>query len=58
MTPDPIIPFGKHKGEHASECPVSYLDWIIGQDWLKPDLKDDITVHLETRAEWHRVENE
>ena len=55
MTPDPIMPFGKHKGKCASDCPVEYLDWLIGQDWLGPELKADIEAHLETRAEWHRL---
>ena len=53
--PDPVIPFGKHKGNCASDCPVEYLDWLIGQDWLFADLKENILAHLETRAEWKRM---
>jgi uncharacterized protein (DUF3820 family) len=53
---DPIIPFGKHKGKRASDCPVSYLDWLIGQDWLKPELKEQVEAHLQTRPEWQRMD--
>lgn len=56
-TTDPILPFGKHKGEYASDVPVSYLDWLIGQDWMdeKPELKESIEEHLRGRPEWHRM---
>jgi uncharacterized protein (DUF3820 family) len=52
---EPILPFGKHKGEHLSEVPVEYLDWLIGQDWLRPALKKQIEAHLLTRPEWQRL---
>jgi uncharacterized protein (DUF3820 family) len=55
---DPILPFGKHKGERCSDVPVGYLDWLIGQDWLKPDLKQEIENHLETRTEWRRMNDD
>ena len=55
---DPIIPFGKHKGELCSDIPVDYLDWLIGQDWLKPQLKAEIEAHLESRTEWRRMGQE
>ncbi len=54
-TPDPVLPFGKHNGKYASQCPVDYLDWLIGRDWLKQPLKGQIEAHLETRAEWRRM---
>lgn len=54
-TPDPVIPFGKHRGEYASDVPVDYLDWLIGQDWLKPDLEKQIHEHLKTRPEWKNL---
>ena len=54
-TPDPIIPFGKHVGKYASDIDVSYLDWLIGQDWLKPDLEKQIHEHLQTRPEWKNM---
>lgn len=54
-TPDPVIPFGKHEGKYASDIDVRYLDWLIGQDWLKSELKEQILSHLQTRAEWKRI---
>ena len=53
--PDPIIPFGKHKGKAVSECPTAYLDWLLGQDWLFDDLREAIKSDLEGRADWHRM---
>lgn len=50
-TPDPIIPLGKHQGNYASDIDVEYLDWLIGQTWLSPELKNEILAHLKTRAE-------
>lgn len=50
-TPDPIIPFGEHQGNYASDIDVKYLDWLIGQTWLSPELENDILAHLKTRAE-------
>jgi hypothetical protein len=26
---DQILHFGKHKGEHLSDIPLSYLEWVI-----------------------------
>ena len=49
------MPFGKHKGKPISECPIEYLDWLIGQDWCFDDLKDDIQEYLEGCAEWHNL---
>ena len=54
-TPDPIIPFGKHRGKYASQVAVECLDWLIGQDWLKPELEKEIYAHLQTRSEWKRM---
>lgn len=54
-TPDPIIPFGKHEGKYASQIDVEYLDWLIGQDWLRSELENEIHAHLKTRVEWKRM---
>jgi uncharacterized protein (DUF3820 family) len=38
-----VMPFGKHKGqtfEDIANDDVLYLDWLIGQDWLRGDLKE------------------
>lgn len=55
--PDPVIPFGKFKGQPCSEIPVNYLDWLIGQDWLSKGLARDICEHLTTRADWKNMED-
>ena len=47
--------FGKHKGKAISECPVDYLDWLIGEDWLDADLKEDIEKYLMACPEWRRM---
>jgi uncharacterized protein (DUF3820 family) len=53
---DIVMPFGKHKGKTISECPVEYLDWLIGQDWMEcRDLKADILKYLEGCPEWKRM---
>lgn len=49
------IPFGKHKGKGISKCPIEYLDWLLGQDWLFADLKEEIEQYLEGCPEWHRM---
>lgn len=51
---DVVMPFGKHKGECLADIPVGYLDWLIGQDFLRGDLRDCIERHLEDRPEWKR----
>ena len=52
------MPFGKYKDEPISECPINYLDWLIGQDWMEdsfPDLKEEIENYLRGNAEWQRM---
>jgi len=46
------MPFGKYKGKAISECPIDYLDWLIGQDWLDASLKEEIEEYLESCPEW------
>ncbi len=29
------MPFGTHKGCPMSQVPAKYLDWLIGQPWIK-----------------------
>ena len=53
--PDPIIPFGEHHGKDASQIDVKYLDWLIGQDWLFKDLREQIIKHLEGRQDWRQL---
>ena len=30
-----LFPFGKHKGIKMEKVPATYLDWLMGQDWIK-----------------------
>jgi hypothetical protein len=55
---DPVLPFGKFAGKHCSEVDVEYLDWLIGQDWLRADLRTSIEKHLKSRQEWREMDHE
>ncbi len=52
------MPFGKHKGLAISECPINYLDWLIGEEWFEaqfPDLKEAVEDFLNDSPEWQRM---
>lgn len=36
---------------------IKYLDWLIGQDWLRPNTKAEITAYLQHfwKAEWEEI---
>ena len=55
MSEEKIIPFGKYKGRAISECPIDYLDWLIGQDWLFEGLKESIEEYLQGCSEWQNL---
>ena len=55
--PERTMPFGKYKGDAISECPIDYLDWLIGQEWLNEDLKEEIEDYLRSCPEWHNLTN-
>ena len=49
------LPFGKFKGMSLNDIAKSdrgllYLDWLVGQPWLKGNLKADITAYLKDPA--------
>lgn len=50
------MPFGKHKYENIQCVPTKYLDWLLGQDWLKQKLKEQILIELKQRPEWVNME--
>lgn len=52
---DWVLSFGKHKGRRISECPIEYLDWLIGEEWLRPGLKSKIEQFLAGCGEWKRM---
>ena len=35
MNDDSLMPFGKYKGQRMGRVPAEYLDWLIGQAWIK-----------------------
>jgi uncharacterized protein YcbK (DUF882 family) len=37
-----ILQFGKHKGKSITEVPASYLDYLLGWDKLKPEMRTAI----------------
>lgn len=43
---DFIVPFGAHQGKTLENIPLGYLDWLIGQKWLKSDTKEIIEEYL------------
>ena len=49
------LSFGKYKGYAISEAPIEYLDWLIGQEWLFPDLKKEIEEYLQGYPEWQNL---
>jgi uncharacterized protein (DUF3820 family) len=57
MAAETTIPFGKYEGRAISECPIKYLDWLIGQDWLFDDLREEIEEYLQECPEWHSLNN-
>jgi len=40
-----IMPFGKYKGQRFEEIPLSYLDWMLGQD-IRDPLRRQLTEYL------------
>lgn len=48
------MPFGQHKGKMMSECPVEYLDWLLGQT---EELAKNLETHLDTRPDWDDLSN-
>lgn len=40
------MPFGKYLDEPFDAIPLSYLDWLSGQDWLYGDLRKRLTRYL------------
>jgi hypothetical protein len=46
-----VVPFGKHKGKTiarigSNDEGLIYLDWLIGQPWLKEPLKSHLRRYL------------
>ena len=57
--PNPILPFGKYKGQRAGDVDdVGYLDWMLSLDNLREPFKTQLKEHLESRDDWKRYEPE
>ena len=46
-----VIPFGKYKGRTIASVGrndegLRYLDWLVGQPWLRQELKVQVEVYL------------
>jgi hypothetical protein len=55
-----VIPFGKHEGKTiarigASKEGLLYLDWLIGQKWLKEPLLSALNDYLSHPAISHQI---
>lgn len=44
------IAFGKHKGENWEDAPLGYLQWCLTQDWIKENVRKEITRILDTKS--------
>ncbi len=45
------LPFGKHRGKSLDDIAsdddgLIYLDWLVGQTWVRTDLKDALEVYM------------
>src|SRR5205814_40874 len=41
-----ILPFGKYKGKRFDQVPLKYLDWLVGEEFLRPVLRGKIEDYL------------
>lgn len=59
-TDQTIMPFGTHKGIPLEEVPAGYLDWLMGQTWIKdwPGLYAYIKANLDVIHQQLREEDE
>jgi hypothetical protein len=50
-----VMPLGQHKGKTlarigASEEGLRYLDWLVGQPWVHPNLDEALATYLKHPA--------
>ena len=55
------FPFGKYKGQSvdqiaSSDKGLSYLDWIVGQDWFNGRIREAVEAYLDGPAMGREVE--
>lgn len=44
------MPFGKNKGTAFTALDASYINWLLQQDYLRPELRACLTGELERRS--------
>jgi hypothetical protein len=49
LTDKDPMPFGAHKGKPMEDVPASYLDWLMGQDWI--DKWPQVVGYVENRRQ-------
>ena len=47
----PVIPFGKHRNEKWAELPPDYLDWLVKQTDIDPDVLWNAKIEQARRAQ-------
>lgn len=53
-----VIPFGQHAGKALDDIPLSYLDWLYGQHWIRPELGQALRVYLGDKTIARELERE
>lgn len=50
------ILFGKHNGKTLDETPLKYLDWLVGQDFVKRDTEFNNALRAYMAQDWVQEE--
>lgn len=53
-----VLQFGKYKNISLGSVPLTYLDWLIGQKWLKDPAKSAIEEYLNDPVIQRELESE
>jgi ribA/ribD-fused uncharacterized protein len=48
---DTRMPFGKYRDQLLKDIPIEYLEWLMGTEWVQPELKDRATRAIAERGE-------
>lgn len=46
MNKNYIFQFGKFKGKPLDQVPLTYLDWLVGQEWVNDETLHTVTGYL------------
>lgn len=53
-----VMPFGEYEGLTFDQIPLSYLDWLSGQDWLWGELRHRLTLYINRPVIWRILEEQ